>query len=121
VSVRVVLPRALAEYADGCRDVTIDVAPGAPLSEVLHELAAAYPALGRRIVDETGAVRRFVNVYVGTDECRLLEGMATPVPEGAVVSVIGSIAGGAAGHGGGEVAWSLQESPGRRSRRGCDR
>ena len=94
MSVRVVLPRALAEYADGCRDVTIDVAPGAPLSEVLHEVATAYPALGRRIIDETGAVRRFVNVYVGTEECRRLGGLAVVIPEGTAVHIIGSIAGG---------------------------
>ena len=45
--------------------------------------------------DETGSIRRFANVYVGDDECRVLDGLSTPVPPGSVVMVIGSVAGGA--------------------------
>jgi molybdopterin converting factor small subunit len=44
--------------------------------------------------DETGAIRRFVNVYVGDDECRTLDGLGTTVRPGTVVYVIPSVAGG---------------------------
>ena len=72
----------------------VDVPDDARLGDVVTALSLRYPALGRRIVDETGALRRFANVYVGQDECRRLEGLATPVPPGIDVSIIGSIAGG---------------------------
>ena len=92
--VRVVLPRALMEFADGEREVTVEVPDAAVLGDVVTALAARYPALGRRIVDETDELRRFANVYVGQDECRRMQGLGTPVPPGVDVSIIGSIAGG---------------------------
>ena len=67
---------------------------GAVLADVIDDVAGRYPALARRIVDETGELRRFANVYVGAEECRRLQGLATPVPPGVDVSIIGSIAGG---------------------------
>ena len=92
--IRVVLPRALVEFADGHRDVEVEVPDGAVLADVIDDVAGRYPALARRIVDETGELRRFANVYVGAEECRRLQGLATPVPPGVDVSIIGSIAGG---------------------------
>ena len=92
--IRVVLPRALVEFADGHRDVEVEVPDGAVLADVIDDVARRYPALARRIVDETGELRRFANVYVGAEECRRLQGLATPVPPGIDVSIIGSIAGG---------------------------
>ena len=92
--VRVVLPRALVEFTDGQREVIVDVPQGAVLGDVVDDIALHYPALARRIVDETGQLRRFANVYVGVEECRRLQGLSTPVAEGIDVSIIGSIAGG---------------------------
>jgi molybdopterin converting factor small subunit len=92
VSVR--LPRALAEHAHGRKDLTLAVPANARLRDVIDALRAEAPAVARRVVDETGEVRRFVNVYVGDDECRTLEGLATPVPDGTVVFIVGSVAGG---------------------------
>jgi molybdopterin synthase sulfur carrier subunit len=94
VEVRVILPRALIEFADGQREVLVDVPDGAVLGDAISDLSRRYPALARRIVDETGELRRFANVYVGAEECRRLKGLATPVPPGVDVSIIGSIAGG---------------------------
>ena len=91
--VRVVIPRALAEFAGGRTELSVEVS-GATVREVVSAIGAAYPALARRIVDETGQLRRHVNVYVGLEECRRLGGLDAVVPEGVDVSVIGSIAGG---------------------------
>lgn len=88
------LPQTLAEQAGGARALTLNVGPAASLGDVLGMLRESTPAVGRRILDETGAIRRFVNVYVGDDECRTLDGLRTPVPPGTVVHVIGSVAGG---------------------------
>jgi molybdopterin converting factor small subunit len=93
-TVTVRLPNALAEHAGGSREVELDIGAPTSLGEILGELGRAAPAVGRRVQDETGAIRRFVNVYVGDDECRSLDGLATTVRPGTVVHVIASVAGG---------------------------
>lgn len=94
--VSVWLPQALAEYAGGARSIEIAVDGGGSLDDVLGSLRTIAPAVGRRVQDETGAIRRFVNVYVGDTECRTLDGLRTPVEAGAVIHIIPSVAGGAA-------------------------
>lgn len=89
------LPQTLAEYAGGSRTLTFGVGPDTTLADVLDLVYATAPGVGRRVRDETGALRRFVNVYVGDDECRVLDGLRTPVPPQTIVQIIGSVAGGA--------------------------
>ena len=55
----------------------IRIDDGAVLGDLLTLVRQAHPALGRRVCDETGAIRRFVNVYVGDDESRTLQGLQT--------------------------------------------
>jgi sulfur-carrier protein len=93
-SVTVRLPQALVADAGGAREVVIEAPTPMRLGDVLDELARVAPAARRRIQDETGAVRRYVNVFVGEDECRTLDGLDTVVRAGTVVHVIGSVAGG---------------------------
>ena len=90
---QVVLPGALADVAGGARHLDLDP-DGATLGALLDELAARHPLLGRRIRDESGAVRRFVNVYVDGQDVRFEGGVRTPVVDGAVVHVLPSVAGG---------------------------
>ncbi|MGY1721101.1 ubiquitin-like small modifier protein 1 [Blastococcus sp. SYSU DS0552] len=95
--VEVVLPGSLADLAGGTRHVTVDPgggADGTTLRAVLDALAARHPVLGRRIRDEAGALRRFVNVYVDGEDVRWQGGLATAVGDGAVVQVLPSVAGG---------------------------
>ena len=66
----------------------------APVIGVLDDLDAKYSGIKARIVDETGELRRFVNVYVGNDDVRFLDGLATATPDGAKISVIPAVAGG---------------------------
>ncbi len=92
MSVEVLLPGALAPLADGARRVEVDAA--GTVGDVLDALADRFPLLARRIRDETGGVRRFVNVYVDGDDVRFDGGVAAAVRDGAVVHVLPSIAGG---------------------------
>lgn len=92
--VRVILPGALTEFAGGQRELKVDHPEPCTVADVVGSLAVTHPALARRIVDETGQLRRFVNVYVGSDECRRIGGLAAGVPPGFDIHVIGSIAGG---------------------------
>jgi molybdopterin converting factor small subunit len=89
VSVRI--PTILRTYTGGSAEVT---AEAGTLREVLAGLDATYPGLSGRIVDDTGNLRRFVNVYVGDEDVRFAEGLDTPVPAGGHVSVIPAVAGG---------------------------
>ena len=88
------LATALRPYAGGEPTVEVDLAPPVTIGDVLDALAAAHPGVGRRIRDEAGAVRTHVNVFVGADCARDLDGTATVVPEGAELSVLPAISGG---------------------------
>ena len=72
----------------------MDAGAGGTLADVLDALAVQHPLLARRIRDETGQVRRFVNVYVDGDDVRFEGGLAAKVRDGAEVQVLPSVAGG---------------------------
>jgi molybdopterin converting factor small subunit len=91
MSVSVRIPTILRNYTGGASEVTAD---GATLADVLDDLESNHPGIKARILDDAGEIRRFVNVYVGNDDVRFLEGLQTPTPEGAQLSVIPAVAGG---------------------------
>ncbi len=93
MSVSVRIPTILRSYTGGAAEVT---AQEGTLRDVIAGLDASYPGLGGRILDESGKLRRFVNVYVGEEDVRLAQGLDTEVPPGIQVSVIPAVAGGAA-------------------------
>jgi len=90
--ITVLVPGALRAEAGGASKLT--VASSGTLGGVLDEIGARWPQLARRIRDEQGAIRRYVNVYVDGEECRRLAGLATPVGDGAEIQVLPSVAGG---------------------------
>jgi len=64
---------------------------------VAHALAALWslhPAVRHRVLDETGAVRQHVNLFVGQDNTRFTGGLATPLADGAEVSILPAVSGG---------------------------
>ena len=91
MSIQVRVPTILRPYTDGASEVS---AEGATLADVLDDLEANHPGIRARILDDNGALRRFVNVYVGNDDVRFLDGLSTPTPAGTQVSVIPAVAGG---------------------------
>jgi molybdopterin converting factor small subunit len=91
MSVSVRIPTILRTYTGGAAEVT---AEEGTLRDVIKRLDAAYPGLASRILDESGKLRRFVNVYVGEEDVRLAEGLDTQVSPGIQVSVIPAVAGG---------------------------
>jgi sulfur-carrier protein len=91
MSARVRVPTILRTYTAGASEVTAD---GDTLSAVLDSLDASYPGIKGRIVDDDGTLRRFVNVYVGNDDVRFLDGLDTAVKDDAQISVIPAVAGG---------------------------
>lgn len=94
MSVAVRVPTILRTYTKGEADVSVDVTDDATLGDVVKALDTAYPGIGARILDDTGEVRRFVNVYVDDDDVRFASGLQTKTPPGTKVSVIPAVAGG---------------------------
>ncbi|HEY5187075.1 MAG TPA: MoaD/ThiS family protein [Actinomycetes bacterium] len=89
VSVRI--PTILRTYTGGASVVE---AEGDTLTGVLSDLDARFPGIRARVVDDAGALRRFVNVYVNDDDVRFADGLATSIGDGSTVSVIPAVAGG---------------------------
>jgi molybdopterin converting factor small subunit len=89
VSVRV--PTILRPYTQGVSEVS---AEGSTLTEVLDSLDASYPGIKGRVLDESGELRRFVNVYVDDDDVRFADGLQTTIKDGGQVSIIPAVAGG---------------------------
>jgi sulfur-carrier protein len=91
MSVQVRIPTILRTYTGGASEVT---AEGGTLAEVLDSLEKEHPGIRARVLDDSGKLRRFVNVYVGEEDVRFASGLETPTPDGTQVSVIPAVAGG---------------------------
>ncbi|CAA9271912.1 MAG: hypothetical protein AVDCRST_MAG76-3475 [uncultured Acidimicrobiales bacterium] len=85
------IPTQLRTLTAGAGTATVE---GATVSEVLKALDAAHPGFAERLYDESGSLRRFVNVFVADEDVRFLDGLATPVPADATVSIVPAVAGG---------------------------
>ncbi|GIG91508.1 ubiquitin-like small modifier protein 1 [Plantactinospora endophytica] len=90
--VTVLVPAALRGETAGVG--RLDVTATGTLRAVLDEVAARWPRLIRRLRDEQGELRRYVNVYVDGEDCRQTGGLDTAVRDDAEVQVIPSVAGG---------------------------
>jgi len=86
------VPTILRPYTDGARSVAAD---GDTLAALIADLDARHPGLGGRLLDDDGALRRFVNVYVNDEDVRFLGGLATPLGDGDVITILPAVAGGA--------------------------
>ncbi|MDA8068133.1 MAG: MoaD family protein [Actinomycetota bacterium] len=90
MSVNVKIPTQLRAATGGEAVATVE---GASVAEVLEALYERFGELKERIADEDG-LRRFVNVYVGGEDIRFLDGLATPVADGGEVTILPAVAGG---------------------------
>jgi molybdopterin synthase sulfur carrier subunit len=91
MAVTVRIPTQLRELSGGASEVVVD---GATVAEVLKALDTAHPGFADRLYDESGGLRRFVNVFVAEEDIRFLDGLDTPIAEGQTVSIVPAVAGG---------------------------
>ena len=94
MAVTVRLPNVLAAEAGGQTVLEHQATDAMTLGGVLDQIGATWPLLERRLRDERGQLRRYVNVYVDGEECRRMEGLQTPVSDRAEILVVPSVAGG---------------------------
>jgi molybdopterin synthase sulfur carrier subunit len=84
------IPAALRTLTGGKDEVK---ANGETVGQVIDDLEKSHPGLKDRLLDEKG-VRRFINIYVGEEDVRFLEGLATALKSGDQISIVPAIAGG---------------------------
>jgi molybdopterin synthase sulfur carrier subunit len=96
LSVKIVLPTALARHTDGQKSFESEAEN---LPGLLAEFDTKFPALAQNVKDENGKLRRFVNVYVNDEDIRFLGGDAHHFEDGDEVMLIPSIAGGSCADG----------------------
>lgn len=89
--VNVRIPSPLRKYTKDQDTVAIQAAN---VGELITALEAAAPGIKERLVDDTGTIRRFVNIYVRDEDIRFLDNLKTPLKDGDEVSIVPAIAGG---------------------------
>ena len=92
MSVKVRIPSPLRGLTN---DLDVVAAEGGTLGACIEGLESAYPGIKDRICDDTGEIRRFVNVFVNGDDVRFLSGLETQLNPGDEVSIVPAVAGGA--------------------------
>jgi MoaD family protein len=85
------IPTSLRSFTRNQEEVT---ASGATVGDVIRELEKRFPGLGTRLLDDKGAVRRYVNIFHNDEDIRFLQDLATPVSDGDRLTIIPAIAGG---------------------------
>ena len=89
--ITIYVPGPLRSYCGGAAQLSSDAGT---VRAALEELERSQPALYRNICDETGTVRRHLNVFVNSDNMRDLKGVDTPLAPGDVLTIVPAVSGG---------------------------
>ncbi len=92
MSISIRIPTPLRAYVGGAREVSAEAGKA---GDVLAKLASQYPDIKKHLYNEEGKLRSFVNVYLGDEDIRYLQGLDTAIPDGGSISIVPSVAGGA--------------------------
>jgi molybdopterin synthase sulfur carrier subunit len=92
MSVKVKIPTPLRPITNNQDTITANGA--GTLGAMIVELEGQYPGLRERLLDDTGELRRFVNVYINNEDVRFLDGLDTTLKTGDEVSIVPAVAGG---------------------------
>ncbi|MBW4671541.1 MAG: MoaD/ThiS family protein [Cyanomargarita calcarea GSE-NOS-MK-12-04C] len=91
MAVKVLVPTALQQFTNNQSTLECN---GNSVTELLDSLEKACPGIKSRICDEQGQLRRFLNVYVNSEDIRFLDGAGTSLKDGDEVSIVPAVAGG---------------------------
>jgi molybdopterin converting factor small subunit len=86
------IPTQLRTLTGGQAELSVDEVSN--VRELLGKIGADHPDLTERLLDDAGEIRRFVNIYVGEEDVRFLDGLDTRLESGALVSILPAVAGG---------------------------
>jgi molybdopterin synthase sulfur carrier subunit len=93
MGISIVLPQALTPYSRGVGTFVVDT-PCATVAQALARVAAQWPAVTDRVLTEQGELRRHVNVFVGEESIRFLDGLETAVADGTTITIVPAVSGG---------------------------
>ena len=93
MAISVILPQALAPYARGSGTLVLE-SPCATVADALAAVAVRWPAVTDRVLTEQGELRRHVNVFLGEESIRILDGLQTAVADGARIMIVPAVSGG---------------------------
>ena len=91
MSVIVRIPTPLQNLTGGEKEIAAD---SGQLLQIIDSLEQKFPGIKERLIDDSGELRRFVNVYINEEDIRFLKGLETEVAEGSEISIIPAVAGG---------------------------
>ncbi|MBI2191421.1 MAG: MoaD/ThiS family protein [Planctomycetes bacterium] len=94
MAVKVNIPTMLRNYSNGQPSVLVE---GTTVGEVLQNLDQSCAGIKERLLDKDGRVRRFINIYVDSEDIRLLRDLETPVASAKEIRIMPAIAGGRPG------------------------
>ena len=92
MSVVIRIPTPLRRMTNGQAKLEME---SATLGELVDKLDTSYPGFKARLLDETGELRYFVNIYLNGEDVRFLQGMGTTTNSGDEISIVPAVAGGA--------------------------
>ncbi|HLQ78366.1 MAG TPA: ubiquitin-like small modifier protein 1 [Terriglobia bacterium] len=91
MSLKVVIPAPLRKHTSGAEIVEIDATS---VQDVIDKLEARFPGIRASVCDDSGNLRRFINIYVDGEDVRFLENLKTPTRDGVEVAIVPAISGG---------------------------
>lgn len=91
IRVTVRIPTGLQPFTNGAAEITVDADT---LGHALSAVEKRHPGLSARILTPEGNIRPFVNLFVDETSARFMDGLNTPLSDGAVISIIPAVAGG---------------------------
>jgi len=91
MSLKVIIPAPLRKYTQGSEIVEVQAST---VQEVIEQLDSRFPGIRASVCDESGGLRRFINIYVDGEDVRFLENLRTETRDGAEVAIVPAISGG---------------------------
>ena len=91
MSLKVVIPAPLRKYTSGAEVVEVDAGT---VQQIIEGLDTKFPGIRKSVVDESGGLRRFINIYVDGEDVRFLQNLQTQARDGAEIAIVPAISGG---------------------------
>lgn len=91
MAVQVLIPTPLQKFTNDQASVSVDASS---VDALLQALDAYFPGILGRLCDENGKLRRFLNIYVNSEDIRFLDNQTTALADGDEVSIVPAVAGG---------------------------
>ena len=91
MSLKVVIPTPLRKFTSGVDLVEVEAGT---VQQVLDKLDSKYPGFRSSVCDESGSLRRFINIYLDGEDVRFLENLSTPAGDGSEIAIVPAISGG---------------------------